>query len=115
MSELVPDTYSGPYGTFQARDPVMDAQMIAERLTPPLRSYEQFRASETPSIQIVIDENDRLRRRLERAVAETVRVRELNELLRRERVDVEVALGRSIHEGQLGPAVRMALYRETGR
>lgn len=59
--------------------------------------------------------DDAAAQRIERLRAEVVAVRAANEMLRRERVDVEQALGRSIHEGQLGPAVRMAIYRETGR
>jgi hypothetical protein len=66
-----------------------------------------------PEPDVEVDDTDA--QRIERLRAEVVAVRNANEMLRRERVEVEQALGRSIHEGQLGPAVRMAIYRETGR
>jgi hypothetical protein len=105
----VPDerTYSGPYGSYS-----LHTQMVAEGLTVPAHQYGTVTP---PSIQVVIDECERLRALLARTRAEGVATREVNETLRRERVEVEQALGRSIHAGELGPAVRMALYRETGR
>ncbi len=87
MTDLVPDdleTYSGPYGRFPAHQ--------RPRVEPP-----------DPVAQLI----ERLRQ-------EVVVVRAANEGLRRERVEVEQALGRMVRAGELGPAVKMALYRHVG-
>lgn len=90
MSDLVPDrgsTYAGPYGRF----PVYERK----RSAPP--------------------EPDATAQLIARLREEVRVVRAVNEDLRIERVEVEQALGHSVHAGQLAQAVKMAIYREAGR
>lgn len=89
MSDLVPDgaTYAGPYGRFPVyQRPRVDAPRLPDQAS---------------------DLIARLRE-------EVQTVRRANEILSRERVEVEYALGRLVRSGELGPAVKMAIYRERG-
>lgn len=61
-----------------------------------------------------LEATDATERMLARLRDEVNIVRRANEVLARERLEVEQALGRQIHAGELAAAVKMALYRETG-
>lgn len=89
MSDLVPDgaTYAGPYGRF------------------PVYPRPRVDAPKPP---------DPLPDLVARLRDEVQTVRRANEILSRERVEVEHALGHLVRAGELGLAVKMAIYRERG-